>query len=62
MDLHYLTNVPMMKTRMTTLMVKTFRSIENTLCFKDLVLHRDVRSFKNDTNLDQLLAAIQADA
>ena len=30
-DLHDLTNVPMIKTRMTALAVKTFRSLENTV-------------------------------
>ena len=41
-DLHDLTNVPMIKTRMTALAVKTFRSLENTQCFKDLVLNHEI--------------------
>ena len=60
-DLHDLTNVPMIKTRMTAF---RFRSLENTQCFKDLVLNHEIvqkRSVSN-TILDQLLAAIQADA
>ena len=63
-DLHDLTNVPMIKTRMTTLAVKTFRSLENTQCFKDLVLNHEIVQKRSGSNtiLDQLLAAIQADA
>ena len=66
MDLHDLTNVPMsmIKTRMTALAVKTFRSLENTQCFKDLVLNHEIVQKRSGSNtiLDQLLAAIQADA
>ena len=62
-DLRDPTNVPMIKTRMTALAVKTFRSLENTQCFKDLVLNHDiVQKRGSNTILDQLLAAIQADA
>ena len=63
-DLHDLTNVPMIKTRMTALAVKTFRSLENTQCFKDLVLNHEIVQKRTGSNiiLDQLLAAIQADA
>ena len=57
-DLHDLTNVPMIKTMVTAMAVKTFRSFENTQCFKDLMLN-SIRSDSN-TILDQLLAAIQA--
>ena len=63
-DLHDLTNVPMIKTRMTALAAKTFRSLENTQCFKLLMLNHEIaqkRSGSNSTQ-DQLLAAIQADA
>ena len=60
-DLHDLTNVPMIKTRMK---VKTFRSLENTQCFKYLVLNHEIvqKRLGSNTILDQLLAAIQADA
>ena len=60
-DLH---DVPMIKTRMTALAVKTFRSLENTQCFKDLVLNHEIVQKRSGSNtiLDQLLAAIQADA
>ena len=63
-DLHDLTNVPMIKTRMTALAVKTFRSLENTQCFEDLVLNHEIVQKRSGSNtiLDQLLAAIQADA
>ena len=63
-DLHDLTNVPMIKTRMTALAVKTFRSLENTQCFKDLVLNHEIVQKRSGSNtiLDQLLAEIQADA
>ena len=63
-DLYDLTNVPMIKTRMTALAVKTFRSLENTQCFKDLVLNHEIVRKRSGSNtiLDQLLAAIQADA
>ena len=63
-DLHDLTNVPMIKTRMTALAVKTFRSLENTQCFKDLMVNYEIvqKQSGSDTILDQLLAAIQADA
>ena len=63
-DLHDLTNVPMIKTRMTALAVKTFRSLENTQCFKDLVLNHKIVQKRSGSNtiLDQLLAEIQADA
>ena len=63
-DLHDLTNIPMIKTRMTALAVKTFRSLENTQCFKDLVLNHEIvqKRAGSNTILDQLLAAIQADA
>ena len=63
-DLHDLTNVPMIKTRMTALAVKTFRSLENTQCLKDLVLNHEIVQKRSGSNtiLDQLLAAIQADA
>ena len=63
-DLHDITNVPMIKTRMTALAVKTFRSLENTQCFKDLVLNHEIVQKRSGSNtiLDQLLAAIQADA
>ena len=59
-----LTNVPMIKTRMTALAVKTFRSLENTQCFNDLVLNHEIVQKRSGSNtiLDQLLAAIQADA
>ena len=54
----------MIKTRMTALAVKTFRSLENTQCFKDLVLNHEIVQKRSGSNtiLDQLLAAIQADA
>ena len=63
-DLHDLTNVPMIKTRMTAMAVKTFRSLENTQCFKDLVLNHEIVQKRSGSNtiLDQLLAEIQADA
>ena len=63
-DLHDLTNVPMIKTRMTALAVKTFKSLENTQCFKDLVLNHEIVQKRSGSNtiLDQLLAEIQADA
>ena len=63
-DLHDLTNVPMIKTRMTALAVKTFRSLESTQCFMDLVLNHEIVQKRSGSNtiLDQLLAAIQADA
>ena len=41
-DLHDLTNIPMIKTRTTALAVKTCRSLENTQCFKDLVLNHEI--------------------
>ena len=41
-DLHDLTNVPMIKTRMTALAVNTFRSLENTQCFKELMLNHEI--------------------
>ena len=41
-DQHDPTNVPMTKTRMTSLAVKTFRSLGNTQLFKDLVLNHEV--------------------
>ena len=42
----------------------TFRSLENTQCFKDLVLNHEIVQKRSGSNtiLDQLLAAIQADA
>ena len=63
-DLHGLTNVPMIKTRMTALAVKTFRSLENTQCFEDLVLNHEIVQKRSGSNtiLDELLAAIQTDA
>ena len=63
-DLHDLTNVPMIKTRMTAMAVKTFRSLENTQCFKDLVLNHEIVQKRSGSNtiLDQLLTEIQADA
>ena len=63
-DLHDLTNVPMIKTRMTALAVKAFRSLEKTQCFKDLVLNHEIVQKRSGSNtiLDQLLATIQADA
>ena len=62
-DLHNLTNVPMIKTRMITLVVKTLRSLENTQRFKDLMLNHEIIQKRPGSNtiLDQLLAAIQAD-
>ena len=57
-DLHDLTNVPMIKTRMTALAVKTFRSLEDTRCFHEIVQKRSGLN----TILEQLLAAIHADA
>ena len=55
-DLHGLTNVPMIKTRMTALAVKTFRSLENTQCFKDLVLNHEIVQKRSGSNtiLDEL--------
>ena len=49
---------------MTALAVKTFRSLENTQCFKDQVLNHEIvqKQAGSNTILDQLLAAIQADA
>ena len=63
-DLFDLTNVHMIKTRMTALAVKTFRSLENTQCFKELMLKHEIVQKRSGCNtiLDQLLAAIQADA
>ena len=63
MDLHDPTDVPMIKTRMTALAIKTFRSPENTRCFKDLVLNHEIvqKLLGSNTILDQLLAAIEAD-
>ena len=63
-DLHDLTNAPMIKTRMTALAVKTFRSLENTQCFKDMVSNHEIVQKRSGSNtiLDQLLAAIQVDA
>ena len=63
-DLHNLTNVPMIKTRMAALAGKTFRAPENTQCFKDLVLNLEIVQKRSGSNtiMDQLLAAIQADA
>ena len=60
-DLHDLANVTMIKTRMTALAV---RSLENTQCFKDLVLNHEIvqKLSSSNTILDQLLAAIQTDA
>ena len=49
-DLHDLTNVTMIKTRMTALAVKT-RSLENTQCFKDLLLNHEI--VQNDQALIQ---------
>ena len=49
-DLHDLTNVPMIKTRMTALAVKTFRSLENTQCFKDLVLNHEIVQKRSGSN------------
>ena len=62
-ELHHLANVPMTKTRMTALAVKTFRSLENTQCFKDLVLNHEIVQKRSGSNtiLDQLLASIPAD-
>ena len=48
--LHDLTNVPMIKTRMTALAVKTFRSLENTQCFKDLVLNHEIVQKRSGSN------------
>ena len=64
MDLHDLTNVPMIKTRMTALAVKTFISLEDTQCFNDLVLNHVIVQKRpgSTTILEQFLAAIQADA
>ena len=58
------TNVHMIKTRMTALAVKTFRSLENTQYFKELMLKHEIVQKRSGCNtiLDQLLAAIQADA
>ena len=60
-DLHDLTNVPMIKTRMTVLAVKTFRSLENTQCFTDLVLNHEIVQKRSGSNtiLVKLLDAIQ---
>ena len=41
-DMHDLTDVPMIKTRKTALAAKTFRSLENTQCFKDLMLNHEI--------------------
>ena len=62
-DLHDLANVPMTKTRITALAVKTFRSLENTQCFKDLVLNHEIVQKRSGSNtiLDQLLASIPVD-
>ena len=49
-DLHDLTNVPMIKNRMTALAVKTFRSLENTQCFKDLVLNHEIVQKRSGSN------------
>ena len=61
-DLHDLTNVPMIKNRNTALAVKTFRSLENS--FKELMLNHEIVQKRSNPNtiLDELLAAIQADA
>ena len=59
-DLHDLTNAPMIETRMTAQAVKTFRSLENTQCFKELMLSHEIVQKRSGSNtiLDQLLAAI----
>ena len=63
-DLHDLTNVPMIKNGMTALAAKTFRSLENTECFKNLVLNHEIvqKRWGSNTILDKFVAAIQADA
>ena len=63
-DLYDLTNAPLIKTRMTALAVKTFRSLENTQYFKELMLNHAIVQKRSGSNtiLDQFLAAIQADA
>ena len=60
-DLHDLTNVPLSKTRMA---VKTFRSLENTQCFQELMFNHEIvqKRSGSKTILNQLLAVIQADA
>ena len=42
----------------------TFRSLENTQCFKEKMLNHEIVQKRSGSNtiLDQLLAAIQADA
>ena len=61
-DLHDLTNVPMIKTKMTTLLVKTFRGLHHfkTQCFKDLMLNHEIVQKRSGSNTI-LLVAIQAD-
>ena len=40
--LHDFTNVPMIKTRMMALAVKTFRSLKSTQCFEELMLNHEI--------------------
>ena len=46
------------------MVVKTFRSLEKTQCFKELMLNHEIVQKRSGSNtiLDQLLAEIQADA
>ena len=60
-DLCDLTNVPLSKTRMA---VKTFKSLENTQCFQEVMLNHEIfqKRSGSKTILNQMLAVIQADA
>ena len=49
-DLDDLINVPMIETRMTALAVKTFRSLENTQCFKKLMLNHEIVQKRSGSN------------